>query len=149
MLNFSLMLAVELKTFLIIIGCSILGLVILAAIFTILIPAVKKKNDKMVNDVVEHKNVRYTENQEVIDENGEMKISLNVKDIILKQGATYVVGKDKDLKPGKYTVLGSAESEEKFNIRTGLYVKEYAHNQEIILAEGDEISPVSTNIILR
>ena len=34
-------------------------------------------------------------------------------------------------------------------VRVGNYVQEYKHGQEIILAEGDEICPTSTTIILR
>ena len=60
-----------------------------------------------------------------------------------------VVDKKGPVKPGKYTVLSAYENEETFNIRIGLYVKEYKHGQEIILVAGDEICPTSTTIILR
>ena len=58
------------------------------------------------------------------------------------------VGKKSPIKPGKYTVLSAYSNEETFNIRIGGFVKEYKHGQEIVLADGDEICPTSTTIIL-
>ena len=49
----------------------------------------------------------------------------------------------------KWTILASNDSATVFNVRVGNYVQEYKHGQEIILAEGDEICPTSTTIILR
>ena len=59
------------------------------------------------------------------------------------------VGKKEEIHPGKWTVLASNDSVTTFNIRVGNYVQEYKHGQEIILAEGDEVCPTSTTIILR
>ena len=59
------------------------------------------------------------------------------------------VGKNEEVKPGKWTILASNDSITVFNVRVGNYVQEYKHGQEIILAEGDEICPTSTTIILR
>ena len=41
------------------------------------------------------------------------------------------------------------DEDEKFNLRVGAYVKEYKHNQKIVLAEGQEITAVNCTVILR
>ena len=65
------------------------------------------------------------------------------------KNTTEIVGKKNYVKPGKWTVLSTADDVEKFNIRVGAYVKEYAHNQKIVLAEGEEVTAISCNVILR
>ncbi|MGN0798262.1 MAG: hypothetical protein ACI4L7_01670 [Christensenellales bacterium] len=122
----------------------------------VLLIAINKKYSKMLNamrnrevDNINQKNgVRYTVDQTVMDENGEMNVSLSQKDIILKQNETQTAGIKNKLKPGKYTVLSSGD-DEKFNIRVGNLVKEYRHGQSIIIAEGEEITAVSSTVILR
>ncbi len=71
------------------------------------------------------------------------------KDIILNQNTPVTVSKDGEVKPGKYILLSTDENQDSFNVRIGIYVKEYKHNQEVVLAEGDTICAVSSNIILR
>ena len=110
----------------------------------------KKESElKQAEGVVEKGGVRYTPDSEIVDNNGDVNISYVKKDVILQPRKAVTVDKKGVLKPGKYTVLSAYENEEAFNIRIGLYVKEYKHGQEIILAEGDEICPTSTTIILR
>lgn len=93
--------------------------------------------------------VRYSENLTTTDELGNINVSFGKGDVVLKRGVTHKVHKGDYVKPGKYTILATNEKEETFNIRVGTYVQEYKHNQQIILAEGDEITSVSTNVILR
>lgn len=102
-----------------------------------------------VEDTIEKHGVRYTQDMTVVDTEGNMNISFGKGDVVLKQNQTYVVEKRGYVKPGKYCVLATHDTEDKFNIRIGAYVKEYHHNQEIILAEGEEITAVSTNVLLR
>ena len=110
----------------------------------------KKESElKQAEGVVEKGGVRYTPDSEIVDNNGDVNISYVKKDVILQPRKAVTVDKKGVVKPGKYTVLSAYENEEAFNIRIGLYVKEYKHGQEIILAEGDEICPTSTTIILR
>lgn len=137
------------------------GLLGLLAFFVILFTALTIKNmvknkkkkaeekSRMVDDVKIEKGVRYTEDQTIVNEEGETNISYNRKDVILQPRKVMIVGKKNEIKPGKYTVLSAYSNENTFNIRIGLYVKEYSHGQEIILAEGEEICPTSTTIILR
>lgn len=111
--------------------------------------AKKESELKQAESVVEKGGVRYTPDAEIVDNNGDMNISYVKQDVILQPRKAVLVEKKGAVKPGKYTVLSAYENEEAFNIRIGLYVKEYKHGQEIILAEGDEICPTSTTIILR
>ena len=108
----------------------------------------KGMKEREVDAVNIKKGVRYTIDQTVVDEEGNMNVSFGQGDIVLKPRKTVKVGKD-GIKAGKYTVLGTHEDEDKFNIRVSGYVKEYKHNEEIVLADGDEITAVSTTIILR
>jgi len=102
-----------------------------------------------VDDVIEKKGVRYTEDMTIVDQEGNMNISYGKGDVVLKQNETYTAERKGYVKPGKYTILSTKDDETKFNIRIGIYVKEYAHGQEIVLTEGEEITAVSTDIILR
>lgn len=111
--------------------------------------AKKNSESKQVEDVVIKSGIRYTPNAEIVDDNGNMNISYVKEDIVLQPRKIVVVDKKGVIKPGKYTLLSAYENEETFNIRIGLYVKEYKHGQEIILVAGDEICPTSTTIILR
>ena len=108
-----------------------------------------EEKSRMVDDVKVEDGIRYTVDKTIVNEDGEMNISYDRKDIMLLPRKVMIVGKKNEIKPGKYTVLSAYANEETFNIRIGLYVKEYTHGQEIILAEGEEICPTSTTIILR
>ena len=109
----------------------------------------KSMSKREVDDILTKKGVRYTADQTVVDENGKMNVSFGSNDIILKQNSTEVVGIKNKVKPGKYTLLSTKDEDETFNIRVGAYVKEYKHNQKIILADGEEITSVNGNVILR
>ena len=100
-------------------------------------------------DVVVKNGTRYTPDAEIVDKEGNMNLSYVKNDIVLQPRKMVVVDKKGLVKPGKYTVLSDYENEETFNIRIGLYVKEYKHGQEIVLVQGDEICPTSSAIILR
>lgn len=109
----------------------------------------KKEAESLEAEPVVVKNgVRYTRDAEIVDEEGNQNLSYVKEDIILQPRKMVKVGKG-GIRPGKYTVLSANENEDTFNIRIGLYVKEYKHGQELILAEGDEICPTSSTIILR
>jgi len=111
--------------------------------------AKKESEAKQVEDVVVKGNVRYTPDAEIVDGEGNTNISYVKQDIILQPRKMVTVDRKGVLKPGKYTVLSAYENEDTFNIRIGLYVKEYKHGQEIVLAEGEEVCPTSSTIILR
>lgn len=102
-----------------------------------------------VDDVTVKHGVRYTDDLTIVTKDGDTNISFDKHDCILKQHETYIAGKKNYVHPGKYTILATKDDEEKFNVRIGTYVKEYTHGQEVVLTEGEEITPVSTDIILR
>jgi hypothetical protein len=137
-----------------IIGGVIIALVVIAFIVGIAKTIKKAKvraeeKSREVDDVVEKHGVRYTPEATIVDEMGNENITFVKGDIIIKPRKTLKVGKGEDIKPGKWTILAANDAETVFNVRIGNYVKEYKHGQEIILAEGDEICPTSTTIILR
>ncbi len=94
------------------------------------------------------KGVRYS-TDERIEKNNEANITYNQKDFILEINKEYVVGEDKKLLPGTYTVLASNEENTKFNLRIGGVVREYTHGQKIVLSKGETITAVSHIVILR
>ena len=125
------------------------GALVLIAIFVVRY-ALKKNKTKAKTNLVETKNTRYTYETNTLDEEGHTKISLTKGDWVLAPGNTYKVGVGEGkIKPGKYIILTSDEKTDKFNIRVDGYVREYKHNQEIILADNSEITAVSHTIILR
>lgn len=129
-------------------------IVIITSIITIKRMVAKKKakqesETRQVEEVVVKKGVRYTPDAEIVDNEGKVNISYTAEDVVLQPRKVVIVDKKGAVKPGKYTLLSAYENEETFNIRIGLYVKEYKHGQEIILVAGDEICPTSTTIILR
>ena len=109
----------------------------------------KNMSEREVDDVMTKKGVRYTTDQTVVDEDGNMNVSYGSDDVVLKQNTTEIVGRKNYVKPGKWVVLSTSGETEKFNIRVGAYVKEYSHNQTIVLAEGEEVTAISCNVILR
>ena len=125
-------------------------LVIGATVLTIVSATKGKKNKPRVAErTVEKDGVRYTPNENIETAEGDLKVSYVREDILLQPRKMVWVGKKSVVKPGKYTVLSAYENEENFNIRIGNFVKEYHHGQEIVLADGDEICPTSSTIILR
>lgn len=128
------------------IGAGVLALIAIIVVSV----ALKKNKKKAKTNVVETKNARYTYETNTVDAEGHAKISLTKGDWVLAAGTTYKVGVGEGMiKPGKYTILTSDDTTEKFNIRVDGYVREYEHNQEIILADNTEITSVSHTVILR
>lgn len=124
------------------------GAVLLVVIIAWVVTAKKPKNsDKKVDDFEVIDGVRYTKDDQVVDEKGEVKMTLRKGDIMLERGKVYKVGKD--LLAGKYTVLSGDENISSINIRVGGLVRDYKHFSSIMLTDGDEISALSANVILR
>lgn len=130
-------------------------LVIVIAIIGSIVSTIKnakiraEEKTREVDDVVIKHGVRYTPEATIVDKNGVENVTYVKGDIIIKPRKVVKVGKNEEVKPGKWTILASNDSVTVFNVRVGNYVQEYKHGQEIILAEGDEICPTSTTIILR
>ena len=136
-----------------IVSCIII-LIIAVSIIASIIGTVKRakiraeEKTREVDDVIIKHGVRYTPEATIVDEKGNDNVTYIQGDIIIKPRNKMHVGKG-GIKPGKWTVLASNDATSVFNIRIGNYVQEYKHGQEIVLAEGDEICPTSTTIILR
>ena len=137
-----------------IVGGVIIFVIVLAFVVSIA-RTVKKSRDRAeektreVDDVVIKHGVRYTPEATIVDKAGNENITFIKGDIIIKPRKVLKVGKNGSIQPGKWTILSANESTTVFNVRVGNYVQEYRHGQEIILAEGDEVCPTSTTIILR
>ena len=82
----------------------------------------KSMDKREVDDTLVKKGVRYTVDQTVVDEDGNMNVSFGSGDIVLKQNDTQIVGVKNKVKPGKYTLLSTKDEDETFNIRVGAYV---------------------------
>jgi hypothetical protein len=130
-------------------GIVVLLSIVFAFVNRKLTKLLKAMDPREVDDILKKKGVRYTVDQTVVDEQGNMNVSYGSSDVMLVQGQTEVVGVKNKVKPGKYTLLSTADESELFNIRVGTYVKEYKHNQTIVLADGEEITSVNGNVILR
>lgn len=134
---------------------GIIILAIVVAFVVSIVGTIKKakiraeEKSREVDDVVIKHGVRYTPDATVTDEKGNDNVTYIKGDIIIKPRKVLKVGKNQDIKPGKWTILASNDSATTFNVRVGNYVQEYRHGQEIVLSEGDEICPTSTTIILR
>ena len=128
---------------------AIAGGVLVIILIITLVVAFKKQKTRSEKNLVETKDARYTFETDTVDAEGDAKVSFVKGDYLLQAGVTYKVGKNLDLKPGKYLILTSDESTDKFNIRVDNYVREYAHNQQIVLSDNSEITSVSHSIILR
>ena len=108
--------------------------------------AKKKKINKTGID--EEKGVRYSADDDIgTAENPNMTFVR--EDIIIAQNETEIVGKKNKVKSGKYTILSTIDTMDSFYVRIGSYVRGVKHGSEIILAEGEKITPVSCSIILR
>ena len=136
---------------------SIIALIVVSAVLVIvvlswLISAIvrrRKKDGEVVSGVYVRNDTRYTKKDEVTDKVGNVLVSLREGDILLDRNQTYLVSKDSLLMPGKYTVLVANENVPEVKIRLSGIVRTYAHNSDIVLAEGEKICAVSGTVILR
>ena len=127
----------------------VLVMLIIAIIAINLIRRKDKHNGKRTDELEVIDGVRYTKDDVVVDESGKASVTLKKGDIMLERGKEYLVGENGDLLAGKYTVLTADENRESVNIRIGGLVRDYKHFSSIVLTDGDKISPVSNNVVLR
>lgn len=129
---------------------SVVLVILIIAIIAINVIRRKDKHDGKRTDELEViDGVRYTKDDVVVDESGKASVKLKKGDIMLERGKEYLVGENGDLLAGKYTVLTADENRESVNIRIGGLVRDYKHFSSIVLTDGDKISPVSNNVVLR
>lgn len=127
---------------------GVLALLVLIFVIILIVKAVKAKNakPKTMEDtkIVVKDGVRYNSERDKVSD-----IKYTKGSVVLSQGETYVAQKNGYVIPGKYYMISAQETVKKFNVRLGGFVREYNHEDEIVLNEGDEITPVSCNIILK
>ena len=129
---------------------SVVLVILIIAIIAINVIRRKDKHDGKRTDELEViDGARYTKDDVVVDESGKASVTLKKGDIMLERGKEYLVGENGDLLAGKYTVLTADENRESVNIRIGGLVRDYKHFSSIVLTDGDKISPVSNNVVLR
>lgn len=135
--------------------CIILGAICLILI-CVLVPINSKLSKTLralknrETDNVEEKNgVRYTVDQSIVGENGEVNVSLGTKDVVLPEGERVVVAKNSKVKPGKYTLLTTIEEKGTFSLMVGSYLREFKHGDSVVFHAGEEICAVNCAIILR
>ena len=129
----------------------VLSVVILALLVVIaaMVFAQQKKKKASKHATYVKDGVRYTYRDETHTEEGKVAVTHREGDVVLEKGVTYVATKAGPLLPGKYTILAAQETTKAFNVRLGGLVREYLHDSDIVLAEGEEITPVSHTVILR
>lgn len=93
--------------------------------------------------------VKYTKSEQPLDKDGQANVTLKKGDIMLERGKEYKVGENGDILAGKYTILTADENISSVNMRIGGLVRDYKHLSSIILTEGDVISTLSANVVLR
>ena len=127
----------------------ILGLIRAVAVLLLIVLVLAIKNKGLrFGGVKVKKGVRYTKDER-IEKDNEANITYNQKDIVLEVNKEYVIGENKKMLPGTYTVLATNDTYTKFNLRISNVVREYTHGEKIVLAKGDTITAVSHNVILR
>lgn len=132
---------------LIILLIILLGIILLSLISFLGSNIAKKRKIKKTGIEEDH-GVRYTADSNIGTEDAP-QISYIKEDIIILQNTLEVVGKNNKIKSGKYTILSTIEGMDSFYVRIGSYVRGIKHGSEVVLAEGDRITPVSCSIILR
>ena len=124
---------------------------IAAVVFACLYSREKRKNaegDRYAEGVKVIGGVRYSKNGAVFD--GEKaNVSLQKGDFLLEQGKTYTAEAGGELLAGKYTVLAASRESDPIKLRIGSLVRDFAHGDTIVLADGEQICAVSRTAILR
>lgn len=128
------------------------SVVLIIVVLAWLISARKKlgqPKENLVDDCEIIDGVKYTKSEQPLDKDGQVNVTLKKGDIMLERGKEYKVGENGDILAGKYTILTADENISSVNMRIGGLVRDYKHLSSIILTEGDVISTLSANVVLR
>lgn len=99
-------------------------------------------------DIEVSNGVRFTKESAVTDSEG-MNVTHRKGDVVLLRNVTYRVGHGCEIMPGAYTALSAGGNEAGFKLRIGGIVKNYTHGDRLVLGNGDEITAVSSGVVLR
>ncbi len=142
----------EPKEIALIVLAVLLGIfLILLLVLTIRLNAVKKKtaeNENRAEEVKIVQGVRYSKDDAISDEAG-MNITHTPGDFILKRNEIYRAEKGGELLPGVYTALSTDGGDRNFKLRVGGIVKNFVHGDKVVIGDGEEVSAVSSTVILR
>jgi len=136
----------------IIIACIVVTLIAVLIIIVLAVRANKRKDrTKKAPKVVVRDGVRYSHKDTFIEVNGNVNVTHNRGDVAIAKGKLYTANRSRNsaLLPGKYTILTTAQAEEKFNVRLGRYLREYTHGDTIVIPEGETIICTSHSLLLR
>ena len=136
--------------FWIIVACAAVTVLAVVLIIIFALKANKKSGGGKAPKIKVKNRVRYSKNGEYIEIGNNVNVTHNQGDIAIAKGKSYTAGKKRgDLLPGKYTVLTTAQGEDKFMIRLGKFAREYAHGDTIVIPEGETIIATSHSVLLR
>jgi|GEM_PF-2849337 len=123
---------------------SALALENIILVICLIAKRLRNKNGIKVKD-----GVRYTTTSTISTDEKAVNISFNEKDVVLIADKVYTVGKDAEVKPGKYTILSTQEGKEFLTMRINDVCRNQKHGAEVVFAEGDIITAVNEPILLR
>ncbi len=115
----------------------------------ILLVALVIKHNKNKNGIKIKDGVRYTTTSTIKTDEKAVNISFNEKDVVLVADKVYTVGKDAEVKPGKYIILSTQEGKEHLTMRINDVCRNQKHGAEVVFAEGDIVTAVNEPILLR
>ena len=126
---------------------AIIALIVVIAVLVVALVVVlgflanKKKKGGSSSKIID--GVKYDE------KNSDKDYTFQHKDVLLARGTEYTVAKDSMIIPGKYQLFAGDERTKYVNMRLTGFVREYKSGSSVILAEGDKITALSHNVILR
>ena len=115
----------------------------------LLIAFIYKRKHSAAGGVKIKDGVRYTKTSEISTDKKAVNISFNEKDVVLVADKVYTVGKDAEVKPGKYIILSTQEGKEFLTMRINDVCRNQKHGAEVVFAEGDIVTAVNEPILLR
>lgn len=115
----------------------IVAIVAIAAIYYLVLVIRNKKLNKKVE-----------KQEEAIAELQE-KLERAEDGFVLPRNLVYNVTKDAEIHPGRWQIVSGMSGLDEFNIRHNGYVRNFKSGDFLSFAEGDTISAVSTNIVVR
>ena len=128
------------------------SIILFIVVISWIITSNKKKETKKEESQTEYEvinGVRYSKKDNIENNSIENEIELKKGDILLERGKEYKVGARCKILAGTYKIISGDENVDSINIRVGGIVRAFRNNSSIVLANGDKISAVSSNIVLR
>lgn len=137
----------------VLIAVGIIALALVAVLIAVTVKLLKTKKriasrKSHAADIEVSNGVRYTKETAVTDEEG-MNVTHREGDIVLIRNVTYRVGHGCEIMPGAYTALSASGNEVRFKLRIGGIVRDYTHGDRLVLGGGEEITAVSSGVVLR